>query len=94
MEIFSATFFDCLTHTRATGQENQNTFERNPRGDNMKKQFSHFAFALVLVIAASAVAMAQNFQKSYPLSAGGSISVKNVSGDIKINGYGGETVQV
>lgn len=60
----------------------------------MKKHFSHFAFALVLVIAASAAAMAQNFQKSYPLSAGGSISVKNVSGDIKINGYGGETVQV
>jgi hypothetical protein len=36
----------------------------------------------------------QDFQKSYGLGAGGSVSVHSVSGDIRVRGYDGETIQV
>jgi DUF4097 and DUF4098 domain-containing protein YvlB len=37
---------------------------------------------------------AQEFQHSYKLAAGGSISIKNVSGDVNITGYDGDAVVV
>jgi len=42
----------------------------------------------------SLTAMAQDFRKTYELGAGGAINVKNVSGDVSVAGYEGETIQV
>ncbi len=39
-------------------------------------------------------AFAQDFQRSYRLGADGTVSIKNVSGDVKIQGYEGDAVQV
>lgn len=53
--------------------------------------------ALAFVLAAcglAANAFAQDFQRSYPLGAGGEILVSNVSGDVKVTGYDGEAVSV
>lgn len=53
------------------------------------------ALATTLLLLASALtASAQEFQKSYNLEPGGTISVTNVSGDINITGYDGSAVTV
>jgi DUF4097 and DUF4098 domain-containing protein YvlB len=53
------------------------------------------AIATTLFLLASALtAAAQDFQKSYNLEPGGTISVTNVSGDINITGYDGSAVTV
>ena len=53
------------------------------------------ALATTLFLLASALtASAQEFQKSYNLEPGGTISVTNVSGDINITGYDGSAVTV
>lgn len=49
------------------------------------------AFIIVLSVGA---AMAQDFQKTYRLGAGDTISIRNVSGDVKIIGYDGDVVTV
>lgn len=48
----------------------------------------------VLLSAFAAGASAQEFQKSYRLGAGASISIRNVSGDINVRGYDGDAVIV
>ena len=48
-----------------------------------------FVFALSLVSAS-----AQDFQKSYSLAAGGTVSVRNVSGDVEVTGYDGDQIVV
>lgn len=61
----------------------------------MKITLSRFAAALVLgVLCAASAASAQDFQRSYRIGAGGSISIKNVSGNILISGYDGDSVNV
>ena len=50
--------------------------------------------ALLFCVAATATAGAQDFQHSYTLAPGGSISVASVSGDISIMGYEGNAVTV
>jgi hypothetical protein len=56
---------------------------------------SQMAFApIMLAVAAIAPAAAQDFQKTYRIEAGGSISVRNVSGDVVITGYDGDAVMV
>jgi hypothetical protein len=47
-----------------------------------------------LLLASAALVSAQDFQKSYNLEPGATISVANVSGDIRINGYDGSAVTV
>ncbi|MGH9846915.1 MAG: DUF4097 family beta strand repeat-containing protein [Blastocatellia bacterium] len=47
-----------------------------------------------LVCLFSLTAMAQDFRKTYELGAGGAINVKNVSGDVSVAGYEGETILV
>ncbi len=42
----------------------------------------------------SSTARAQDFQQTYRLAAGGSITVKNVSGDVSVTGYDGNVVVV
>jgi hypothetical protein len=48
----------------------------------------------LLVLASAASAFAQDFNKSYPLAAGGTISIRNVSGDVIVTGYDGQQVVV
>jgi hypothetical protein len=56
--------------------------------------FLNMAGALLVCLAASAVASAQDFQRSYELGAGGTVSIQNVSGDVVLKGYDGPTVVV
>ncbi|HEU4596046.1 MAG TPA: DUF4097 family beta strand repeat-containing protein [Pyrinomonadaceae bacterium] len=49
--------------------------------------------ALLLVVSASEVS-AQDYQKSYRLNAGETVSVRNVSGDVNITGYEGDSVSI
>ncbi len=60
----------------------------------MKKNTVWIAVFGLFVGLAAVSAWAQDFQKSYPLTNGGRISIANVSGDIFVAGYGGSTVQV
>jgi hypothetical protein len=48
----------------------------------------------LLLLASAAAGSAQDFQRSYNLGPGGTISVANVSGDIHITGYDGSAVTV
>jgi hypothetical protein len=48
----------------------------------------------VSVLLACAAAIGQDFQKTYPVSAGGRINVSNISGDIQVIGYDGASVLV
>jgi len=55
------------------------------------------ATVLTLVFAAlvsGAPAVAQDLHREYALGAGGKISIRNVSGDLKVTGYGGNSVVV
>ncbi|HEX8096769.1 MAG TPA: DUF4097 family beta strand repeat-containing protein [Pyrinomonadaceae bacterium] len=51
-------------------------------------------FASFIVLAPALTAAAQDFHKTYPLTAGGTVSAVNVSGDLKVTGYDGEVVVV
>jgi hypothetical protein len=48
-------------------------------------------FGLGLLVATSAAA---DFQKSYSIPAGGPVKVRNISGDITVTGYDGQTIMV
>jgi hypothetical protein len=52
------------------------------------------AATILLLLASAVLASAQDFQKSYNLEPGATISVANVSGDIHIIGYDGTAVTV
>ncbi len=43
---------------------------------------------------AAATGLAQDFHKVYPIGAGGRVSIRNISGDVQIQGYNGEGVVV
>jgi hypothetical protein len=53
-----------------------------------------FVAAAALCAAWATTAGAQDFRQSFNLAPGGSITIKNVSGDINITGYDGATVEV
>jgi putative adhesin len=48
---------------------------------------------VVLVMVAVAI-QAQDFTRSYPMGAGASVSVRTVSGNVKVTGYAGEAIVV
>jgi DUF4097 and DUF4098 domain-containing protein YvlB len=50
--------------------------------------------AVVFCLAASAVASAQDFQRSYNLGEGGAVQIANVSGDVELKGYEGGALVV
>lgn len=52
------------------------------------------ALSFIVAIGTLATASAQDFQKSYQIGADGSVSVKNVSGDVSISGHDGSDVTV
>lgn len=62
----------------------------------MRKAFSRiFIIASVLfTLAATANAATQDFQKTYQLSPGGTISIRNVSGNVIVTGYDGQQITV
>jgi hypothetical protein len=58
------------------------------------RTLSKIVGAVVLCLAAAGVAGAQDFQKSYNLEAGGTVSIFNVSGNIALTGYDGSALVV
>jgi len=60
----------------------------------MRKSLFTLVMALVSGCVCAATTLAQDFQKAYPLRAGGAIVIKNVSGNIIVSGYDGEGVTV
>ena len=50
--------------------------------------------ALLSLVSFATTVAAQDFQKSYRLGAGGSISIRNVSGDVEVSGYDGDQIVV
>ena len=53
-----------------------------------------FGLAAYTVVILSAVAMAQDYSRTYTLSTEGVISVRSISGDVKVTGYEGEVIVV
>ena len=51
-------------------------------------------FVGLVWLATASSLFGQDFQKSYSLTDGGGISVQNISGDVMVTGYDGQTVQV
>jgi hypothetical protein len=61
----------------------------------MKRNYRWTAALLALMLwAGAAVVLAQDFQKTYALGAGGKILIRNISGDVKITGYEGDSILV
>jgi hypothetical protein len=58
------------------------------------KMFCLSLVSALFVLASFATATAQDFRKTYFPGPNGSISIHNVSGDVRISGYNGEGVQV
>jgi DUF4097 and DUF4098 domain-containing protein YvlB len=57
------------------------------------KKYS-LALALVLIVAMIPAATAQDLHKTYAIGSGGSVKIQNISGNIKITGYAGNTIMV
>ena len=61
----------------------------------MRGRFIRLALcAATLVVASAASAFAQDFNRSYTIPAGGSISIRNVSGNVTLTGHDGPQVVV
>ncbi len=61
----------------------------------MRRKIAAIAFALIAACLMPVVlASAQELHKTYALPSGGHIQIKNVSGDIKVTGYNGDSVMV
>jgi len=50
--------------------------------------------SLLTCLLLSLTAMAQDFQRSYNLGGGGSINIRNISGNVQVTGYDGQAVVV
>ena len=50
------------------------------------------AFSALSCLLLSLTALGQDFQRTYNLGGGGSINVRNISGDVRVTGYDGEGV--
>jgi len=61
----------------------------------MNRRLIRFSFAMALAgFALAATASAQDFQKTYRIGAGGQIRIGNVSGDVIVTGYDGDSIVV
>jgi len=61
----------------------------------MNRKLIRFSIAAALaVFALAATASAQDFQKTYRIGAGGQIRIGNVSGDVIVTGYDGDSIVV
>jgi hypothetical protein len=59
-----------------------------------RKLFGLFIATALFGFALSATAAAQDFQKTYRIGAGGQIRIGNVSGDVIVTGYDGDSIVV
>lgn len=59
-----------------------------------RRRILNLVGALLVCVAAASAASAQDFQRSYELGAGGTVSITNVSGDVVLKGYDGAAVVV
>lgn len=57
-------------------------------------QLRLLTFSCVICLLLTLTVSAQDFQKNYRIGAGGSVKIQNVSGDIKVSGYNGDTITV
>ncbi len=57
----------------------------------MKKSF---AFGAMLCFLLAVTSFAQDFQRNYRISAGGTVNIRNVSGDVRVTGYNGDSIIV
>src|SRR5262245_53969824 len=65
------------------------------KDDTMKQVQTRLAiFSALVCLLLSLNVAAQDFRKTYEVGQGGSIRVRNVSGDVTVTGYEGETVLV
>jgi lia operon protein LiaG len=48
----------------------------------------------VICLLLTLTASAQDFQKNYRIGAGGAVNIRNVSGDVTVTGYNGDTITV
>jgi len=61
----------------------------------MRRKSTIFALAvLVAVLLPGTLALAQDFHKTYAIASGGHISIKNISGDVKVTGYNIGSIEV
>lgn len=61
----------------------------------MKTKLFRFSIAMALAaFALAATASAQDFQKTYRIGAGGQVRIGNVSGDVIVTGYDGDSIMV
>ena len=61
----------------------------------MKTRLIRFSIAAALAaFALAATASAQDFQKTYRIGAGGQVRIGNVSGDVIVTGYDGDSIVV
>ncbi len=60
------------------------------RGGNLRLS-ALLLFGLILLVTTTS---AQDFQKTYAISAGGHIKVRNISGDVTVTGYDGNSIVV
>lgn len=61
----------------------------------MRRNLLTIALALMIaVLLPGSLALAQDFHKTYAIPAGGQISIKNISGDVKVTGYNIGNIEV
>ncbi len=61
----------------------------------MRKLFCYCTLTMILAaVAAAGTVWGQDFQKTYVLPSGGQIRIGNVSGEVKVSGYGGSSIVV
>src|SRR5262252_7855788 len=60
----------------------------------MRRALYRIAMLAIAAAFMAGTAAAQDFQKSYRIGQGGSVRVRNVSGDVNIKGYDGDQIVV
>src|SRR5438132_12461844 len=60
----------------------------------MKTTLSRAAGAIAIAVFLRVSAQAQDFQHSYAVGAGGRVRVGNISGDVLVTGYNGDTIMI
>jgi lia operon protein LiaG len=56
--------------------------------------FRSITISSVICLLLALTASAQDFQKNYRIGAGGAVNIRNVSGDVTVTGYNGDTITV
>src|SRR4051794_26832567 len=65
------------------------------RGTTMKRfSLRLMMYSALACLLLSLTALAQDFQHSYSLGSGGSINIRNISGNVQVTGYDGQAVVV